>query len=223
MIHPAGRGTTELITVNSLDTNITIHYTTSGVDPTTNDPAVAQGSTVTVATGNTLKAVAYRADLQPSPVSAATYTLQAGAPVFNPPQGPLANGQLVTITSVTSNSVIRYTLDGSTPGGSSPIYSGPVDVHTVGVLTAVATRSGFANSPTVQSSYGFPINSPVLLKNGALQFNWPSLNGRVYQVQSAVGLTQWTNIGNPQTGNGGTLFFTNTVSGPTRMYRIYTQ
>jgi hypothetical protein len=207
---PAGVSPTDQITVNCLSTGVDIHYTTNGIDPVQTDPTVGAGSNVTITAGTTLKARAYRNDLLPSAVASATYPyFRAGIPTFNPAQGPLTNGQLIAMSTITPGATIRYTLDGTAPGPSSTIYTNPVDINVIGVLTAQASRNGFSNSPIQTASFSFPIQSVSMTANGGLIFNWPSVLGKTYQVQSAPGFSQWSNVGNSLPGTGFPLSFTN--------------
>lgn len=138
------------VIVSSLTTNAQIHYTTNGANPTLSDPVVSPGGTITVATGITYKAWAWRADLTPSGVASATYTLQVATPVFSPP-GPITNGTTISISCATPGATIYYTLDGTTPTNSSPIYAGPFSINAGTTVKAFAVETNYANS-AVQST-----------------------------------------------------------------------
>ena len=64
-------------------------------------------------------------------------------------------------------------------------------------------------------SASVPLPQPLSIQvTGAnLSFNWPSVAGQIYQLESKTNLTDptWTPVGNPITGNGSTLLFTNTL------------
>ena len=81
---PGTNSATEAITVSSISPNVTIRYTTNGVDPVASDPGVSSGGAITITSGTTLKAIAFRNDLLPSPVTAVPYTLKVGRPAFTP-------------------------------------------------------------------------------------------------------------------------------------------
>jgi hypothetical protein len=55
------------------------------------------------------------------------------SPAFDPPPGAYVGTRSVTITSSTPGATIRYTLDGSPPNASSPLYSGPVSIAATAV------------------------------------------------------------------------------------------
>ena len=51
--------------------------------------------------------------------------------------------------------VIRYTLDGSAPGKSSPLYAGPFEVRRSTTVRARAYRPGYTRSIAVQETLIF--------------------------------------------------------------------
>jgi PKD repeat protein len=72
---------TRVVTVTQTS-GATIHYTTNGVDPTTSDPVVASGGTVTVDHSLTLKAKAWAPGVAPSGTARASYAI--GTPSSGP-------------------------------------------------------------------------------------------------------------------------------------------
>jgi glucose/arabinose dehydrogenase len=136
----------QLVTITSISTNVLIHYTTDGRDPTESDPAVVSGGTVPVNTSLTLKATAFRPDLLPSAVSAGTYTLVVATPAFDPADGPITNGTQVHISSATSGVTVHYTTDGTDPDVTSPIYSDPLSLNGNTVLKARGYKPAFNDS-----------------------------------------------------------------------------
>ncbi|MDQ7804699.1 chitobiase/beta-hexosaminidase C-terminal domain-containing protein [Amycolatopsis sp. A133] len=80
-------------------------------------------------------------------------TTTVAAPTFSPPGGTYSSAQTVTITSATSGATIRYTVDGSTPTASSPVYSGPISVPTSRTVNAIALKSGSTTSAVSSASY----------------------------------------------------------------------
>ncbi|HEY2061052.1 MAG TPA: chitobiase/beta-hexosaminidase C-terminal domain-containing protein [Amycolatopsis sp.] len=77
----------------------------------------------------------------------------AAAPAFSPAGGTYASAQTVTLTTATSGASIRYTTDGSTPTASSTLYSAPISVPTSRTISAIAIKSGSANSPVTSATY----------------------------------------------------------------------
>jgi hypothetical protein len=77
----------------------------------------------------------------------------AASPTFSPAGGNYAGAQTVTLTTATSGASIRYTTDGSTPTASSILYSAPISVPTSRTISAIAIKSGSANSPVTSATY----------------------------------------------------------------------
>jgi len=75
------------------------------------------------------------------------------APTFSVGSGTYTSSQSVTISDSDSNAAIHYTLDGSMPKVTSPVYSAPISVSRTLTLKAIATVGGSANSPMVVATY----------------------------------------------------------------------
>ena len=142
---PSGILFSNRVTVSSSTPGAAIHYTTDGRDPTEFDPSVQSGSIISITTGQ-VKARAFRVDLEPSEVTAANYTLKVGPPQLSIAPGAVIRGTTLSITNATEESVIHYTLDGSAPDRSAPVYSGPIQITNDVVLAAQAYRDGFLDS-----------------------------------------------------------------------------
>ena len=75
------------------------------------------------------------------------------APEFSPAGGTFSNSVTVTISSPTSGASIRYTVDGSVPSSSSPLYSGPLTLTNSATVSARAFATGMAESPVRSASF----------------------------------------------------------------------
>jgi hypothetical protein len=219
---PGGTSATDLIKLATISSNAVIRYTTDGRDPTEVDPGINSGETITVVEGMTLKARAFRADLTPSEIAIATYTLQAARPVFTPVQGPVINGTLISIRSDTPGATVRYTLDGSDPGPSSTLYAASIAFDPGTTLKARAFRMGFADSEiAIFSNSPFPIQQVFLSAFGDFVFNWASAVGRSYQVQVSDDAATWRDSGSLLSGTGGLLSVTNRAFYPKPQRRYF--
>lgn len=71
------------VTVTSVISGATLHYTTDGTTPTTGSPTVASGSTVSVGNPGTLKVLAVKSGMTDSPIKEASYVQQyaSGPPI----------------------------------------------------------------------------------------------------------------------------------------------
>jgi Legume lectin domain/Chitobiase/beta-hexosaminidase C-terminal domain len=77
----------------------------------------------------------------------------AAAPLFNPAGTSFATTISVTITDTTTGATIYYTTDGSTPTSASTKYTGTITVSSTETITAIATATGFINSPPALQTY----------------------------------------------------------------------
>jgi hypothetical protein len=64
---------------------------------------------------------------------------------FSVTRGIYSSPQTVTLTTSTPGASIYYTLDGSVPGASDTLYSGPIAVNETTTIRAIAIASGFAS------------------------------------------------------------------------------
>ena len=74
-------------------------------------------------------------------------------PFFNPPGGTYESPQTVNIECATLGVTIYYTLDGTEPISSSPIYTKPITIDETTTIKAKAFRSGMQDSKTATAKY----------------------------------------------------------------------
>lgn len=151
------------ILISSNTAGAVIHYTIDGSEPTDASPVAS--AAVSISSDVTIRAIAVAAGFINSDISSASYIIQlaplAVAPVFNPVAGAYTTAINVAITSTTPNRIIRYTLDGSAPTMSSPIYTSPIPVSADVVIRAFATAAGYRPSPVSTASYTITIAPPT--------------------------------------------------------------
>jgi hypothetical protein len=129
---PASGGTVPLtVTLECAEAGVTIRYTTNGLTPTSG--SATYSGPITLTTGATIKAIAFKSGWVPSVVASATYanpvplpkpfilsgTFQLSESGSATPAGQVTIriGGLGTVPG----QVVRYTLDGNDPTESSPI------------------------------------------------------------------------------------------------------
>ena len=137
-----------------------LRYTLDGRQPTPADPPLPVSGQVLVDKSVTVKVVGFRAGWTPSDTGSESYFLQTGtaaSPAFSPPPGTYSTPQWVALYSATPNAVMRYTLDGTTPGYDSPVYFEPLFLDLSTTITARAFAADLAPSPA--SSGLFAVSS----------------------------------------------------------------
>jgi hypothetical protein len=151
--------TTQSVTISDATSGTTIYYTTDGSTPTTSSSVYS--SAISVTSTETLQAIAVKTGYTNSAVATATYTIAAAltAPVFSPAAGTYTSPQVVTLTDATSDVLIYYTTDGSTPTTSSAMYSGGIWQCETQTLKAIAVKSGYTTSTIATAAYTI---APVL-------------------------------------------------------------
>jgi alpha-tubulin suppressor-like RCC1 family protein len=75
------------------------------------------------------------------------------APTVDPPADTYDEPQLVSLRTSTSGAVIRYTLDGSDPKGSSPVFTKPLLVDWDVTVKAKAFLAGWTSSSVTSAAY----------------------------------------------------------------------
>jgi uncharacterized repeat protein (TIGR03806 family) len=83
-----------------------------------------------------------------------------GPKVLSPPTFSLRGGSFrgpveVVLHHPETGVAIRYTIDGSVPDSSDPLYEGPIELSEPTTLRARAFKSGFTKSITVQETFVF--------------------------------------------------------------------
>ena len=74
-------------------------------------------------------------------------------PTADPVAGAVVLGSTVALACATEGAVIRYTLDGSTPGASSTIYDGPIAINEALTIKAAGFKAGMNPSLVLSAAY----------------------------------------------------------------------
>jgi Chitobiase/beta-hexosaminidase C-terminal domain len=80
-------------------------------------------------------------------------TSQTATPTFSPAAGTYTSAQTVTILDATSGAAIYYTTDGTTPTGSSALYTSPIVVDSTQTIKAIAIANGCSSSAVATALY----------------------------------------------------------------------
>lgn len=73
--------------------------------------------------------------------------------VATPGSGMVNSGTQVTLATGTSGASIHYTLDGSEPTATSPVFTQPIVITKATTIKAVAVKAGMTNSPIATFDY----------------------------------------------------------------------
>lgn len=143
------------VTISCATPGATIHFTTNGSPATAASP-VYSGAPIPITVDTTLRARAFLSGYLDSVEASAQYTFGVSTPTISPPSGTYADPiPDVKILCATPGATIRYTLDGSTPTASSPIYGGGLAVVTATTVKARAFLAGYADSGVATATYAF--------------------------------------------------------------------
>lgn len=139
-----------------------IRYTIDGSEPTKNSTVYEPGETLVLTEPGLLRARTFNADLSPSAIAEERIALRAAGPVIDPPGGTMSNPFTATLSSDAGEGVIRFTLDGTDPDESSPIYAGEViPITRTTELRATVFRDGWLPSFASSAEYRLVTRSPV--------------------------------------------------------------
>ena len=86
---------------------------------------------------------------------------QAPAPVISPSGGTYSTAQQITLTDTLSGATIYYTTDGSTPTTGSTVYKRPFQLSVDSTVQAIASASGYLQSPVASATYTFNTQTPT--------------------------------------------------------------
>lgn len=153
---------TQNVTLSCATGGTTIRYTTDGSEPTAG--STQYSGAIPVTTGMTIKAKAFKTNWTESGTASATYTLSLGAaaaPTVSPATGTYTD--LVSVTmSGPSGAAVRYTVDGSEPNTSSPVYSGALSIGQTTTVKAKSYHVDYSASATTTRTYTVQLSAPSL-------------------------------------------------------------
>ena len=152
------------VTIFSETPNSVIRYTTDGTSPTISSPEFEPGSFVQFLNPTQVRAIVFRNGLNSSPVAVADYQLRPYPVQFTPPNGTLNNYTAIQLSCATAGTTIRYTLDGSTPNETSPLYSGtnPFVLTKTTTVKAIAFKTGWLPSFESGTTFYFRVSAAEL-------------------------------------------------------------
>lgn len=175
------------VTVNTVTSGATVHYTTNGLEPTESDAVVAAGATISIGASTTLRVKGWKTGWTASDTAVANYLFNLGTvatPTLTPAGGTYAAGQAVTLSTTTAGATIRYTTDGSDPGLTSAVYAAPLLVSGDTTIKAKAFKRDWTPSLIVSAAYA--------IDTGAVAMPTFNLASGSYGSQRSVTVTTST-------------------------------
>ncbi len=208
---PAGGtySSAQSVSLSSATSGASIRYTTDGSTPSETAGTLYSGP-ISVASTETVRAIAYKTGMTDSLVSSASYTIslpQVAAPAFSPGGGTYTGTQSVTISTTTSGASIRYTTDGSTPSETAgTLYSGPVSIGATTTLKAIAYKSGMSDSSVTSATYTINLPqaaAPTFSPGGG---TYTSTQSVTISTSTSGASIRYTTDGSTPTETAGTLY-----------------
>ena len=147
-------GSSQNVTMNTATPSATVRYTLDGTEPTTSSTTYA--GAVSVSATTTARGRAFKTGWTHSDSAAHSYWISGGTvstPTLTPTPGTFSAAPLVTLATATSDASIRYTLDGSDPVATSPLYRYPFVVSATTTVKARAFKAGMTQSAAATGAY----------------------------------------------------------------------
>ena len=144
-------------TASTAEDGAVIRFTLDESEPTLASPVYS--SAIEVRETKTLKVRVYKDGLLPSDVVTTRYTRSdtIAEPLFNPGNGSPFSGSInLSLATDLMDGVIRYTMDGTTPTGTSLVYTSPITLDATATVQAFVTcgsrQSGVAEKEYIRKA-----------------------------------------------------------------------
>jgi hypothetical protein len=155
---------------NTTPAGALMRYTLNGEEPNELSPAYNALAGIAVNGSAVLRVKGFLTGWIPSETSTATYTITGqvtfNIPIFTPAAGAYTSAQAVVISGTTpSNAIRRYTIDGSDPQVTSPIFSNdnPI-VIPLGSVTMVKVKAFLEDwTPSITETAVYNITGQVVM------------------------------------------------------------
>jgi hypothetical protein len=136
----------QTVTITDATPGATIYYTTNATAPTAQSSKYTGPITIGAAQSVNIWAAALAPGGSLSPVTKAWYdiVLPTPAPVASVPGGTYSSVPHVVLTDAAPGATIYYTIDGTYPTTSSPVYSGPIPAPNGTQINAIATAPSYS-------------------------------------------------------------------------------
>ena len=150
------------VTLSTSTADASIRYTTNGTEPT--ETSTLYTAPLTLSSTTTLRARTFKSGFTASTTTVAAYTVTVATDVATPTVSPAAGSYpgsvAVTLATSTAGASLRYTLDGSTPTATSPLYSAPLWLSATTTVKVRGFRTGLTASPVTTAAYTISTTTP---------------------------------------------------------------
>ena len=148
----------QYVTIYTVDSEITVHYTLDGTEPSEISPVYA--STILIDCNTVLKARGYKENWIHSEIVTGTFEFETLTPDFSQAEGLYYNTLAVALDCQTPDTDIRYTIDDSDPTENSALYAEPVAVNHSLTLKARAFKTNWNLGQIATSEYELKVTAP---------------------------------------------------------------
>ena len=149
----------QTVTITDSTPGVTIYYTVNGTAPTTKSTVYT--TPVSVASSETIEAIAVETGYTTSAVGSTIYTLVAATPTIDNPTGTYGSPLTVILSTATPTATIYYTTNAKTPTSSSTTYTGAFTISSSETVKAIAIETGFTSSAVATAVYTIQSSVPA--------------------------------------------------------------
>lgn len=145
-------------------------------------------------------------------------------PAFSLAPGQYTTKQYVSLSDATVGSAIHYTLDGSGPSASSPVYAGPILIANSMTVQALAVAQGYANSGIARADYSIVTSKGPSIPSNAIRVSGVQLmpNWRIKHDSATPGTSSgvMTEVADPSLSGVSERFDTTFTNGGGELYSL---
>lgn len=147
--------TQQSVTASTNSPGATIRYTTDGSIPEESSPVISTSQSVLVSDPLTMRLKAWRVGWTASETAVLAFSFKVASPILSPPGGTYSGSQTVTVSSMSPDVSLHYTINGAEPTASDPTVTSGASVNVASSLTLKVKgwRTGWLTSDPVSANY----------------------------------------------------------------------
>jgi hypothetical protein len=184
-----------------------IRYTLNGAEPGQTSPLYSDA--IILHSSAKVKAKGFKDGMTPSSVAEAAFqivsTTVVANPTVSPPGGVYDDTVIVTITCPTAGAAIHFTVDGSEPMQTSPVYESPLKISDTVTIRVRAFKEPMSPSGIIEAHFTIPGDKYTGVQrtfrqgitNGAASSEGSQCTWRLFAANGAgIGLVRGSNARN---------------------------